>query len=360
MIIGLVLFLTLGYVFTEIYVYFTIAVVLAAILKPLVRFITKLQVYGSKFPRFLAVLLSFLSLAMVIFIFSLLFLPLISEQLGVISGLDYNTVTQRIGVPLQSLEEFLISYGLTNSEPGFIAAEINLQFQSLISQIDVASIVNGLLSITGTVFIAVLAVTFITFFLLYEMGPIRRWLISLISNKYFEVTIAALNKVERLLTNYLFGLLLQMIAIFTLASIGLSLIGIKYALTIAMFAAIANIIPYLGPLLGAAFGILVGVTISPELVTGQDYLFLFVKIASVFAVVQISDNVVWQPLIFSKSVKAHPLEIFIVIFAGATLAGIVGMILAIPAYTVLRVTFIEFLSGYKRYKIFKIQTLKFR
>ena len=127
-----------------------------------------------------------------------------------------------------------------------------------------------------------------------------------------------------------------------------------------MFAAIANIIPYLGPVLGATFGILVGITINPDLVTGQDFLFHAVKIASVFVVVQVTDNIVWQPLIFSKSVKAHPLEIFIIIFAGATLAGIIGMILAIPVYTVIRVTFIEFLSGYKRYKIFKLQTLKFR
>jgi predicted PurR-regulated permease PerM len=73
----------------------------------------------------------------------------------------------------------------------------------------------------------------------------------------------------------------------------------------------------------------------------------------VFATVQVVDNIFLQPMIFSKSVKAHPLEIFIVIFAGATLAGIPGMIAAIPGYTVIRVSVMEIYRGYKSYHIFK-------
>jgi len=65
-----------------------------------------------------------------------------------------------------------------------------------------------------------------------------------------------------------------------------------------------------------------------------------------------------QPLIFSKSVKAHPVEIFIIIFAGASLGGILGMILAIPTYTVLRVSIMELLSGYKQYNVFRINLSK--
>ena len=71
--------------------------------------------------------------------------------------------------------------------------------------------------------------------------------------------------------------------------------------------------------------------------------------------VQVTDNVLLQPLIFSKSVKAHPLEIFVIIFAGAKIAGIPGMIFAIPVYTIFRVSILEFFNGYKSYKIFKIK-----
>ncbi|HSI74584.1 MAG TPA: AI-2E family transporter, partial [Lunatimonas sp.] len=85
--------------------------------------------------------------------------------------------------------------------------------------------------------------------------------------------------------------------------------------------------------------------------------FLIAKILGVFAVVQLCDNIFLQPMIFSKSVKAHPLEIFVVIFAGAKLAGIMGMIFAIPVYTIFRVSFKEFYKGYKDYRIFKIDKI---
>ena len=101
-----------------------------------------------------------------------------------------------------------------------------------------------------------------------------------------------------------------------------------------------------------------GISTGTDLVTQQDYLLLIIEIASVFAIVQVTDNIVLQPLIFSKSVKAHPLEIFIIIFAGASLAGILGMIIAIPVYTVLRVSLGELYSGYRSYKIFRIQSLQ--
>lgn len=156
-----------------------------------------------------------------------------------------------------------------------------------------------------------------------------------------------------LLASYLIGLLLQVFLLFCLASMGLSILGIKYALTIAIFAAIANIIPYAGPIIGAVFGLIVGMSTIGFQGTGQEVFVLSVKIISVFALVQVTDNLVLQPLIFSKSVKAHPLEIFIAIFAGATLGGILGMVVAIPVYIILRTVMSEVYSGYKQYQVFK-------
>jgi predicted PurR-regulated permease PerM len=120
-----------------------------------------------------------------------------------------------------------------------------------------------------------------------------------------------------------------------------------------VFAAVANLIPYLGPILGACFGIVVGISTSGHITLSRELFILVVKILSVFGVVQVTDNVLLQPLIFSKSVKAHPLEIFVVIFAGATIAGIPGMIAAIPAYTIIRVSVIEVYAGVKGYRVFK-------
>jgi predicted PurR-regulated permease PerM len=175
-----------------------------------------------------------------------------------------------------------------------------------------------------------------------------------VPNQYFELFISAIHKIEHLLSNYLIGLLLQMMAIFSIAGLGLSIFGVKYALTIAIFAALANLIPYLGPMLGAVFGIIIGLTSHGHFGFDQLSVVLVLKIVSVFAVVQAADNILLQPLIFSKSVKAHPLEIFVVIFAAASLAGIPGMIAAIPVYTIIRVSVVEIQSGFKSYKIFKL------
>jgi predicted PurR-regulated permease PerM len=217
--------------------------------------------------------------------------------------------------------------------------------------INIGSIINNLFTVAGSVTIGILAVVFITFFLLYEKGIFRRVALRLVPNNYFEMVITAFAKIEKLLSNYLIGLLVQMTAIFTLATIGLSIVGVKYAASIALFAAVANLIPYLGPLLGAIFGIVVSMSVS-NFGSMNEMLFLVIKIVTVFAIVQINDNLVFQPLIFSKSVKAHPLEIFIIIFVGGTLGGIVGMIAAIPVYTIVRVSVLEFSSGFKQYQIF--------
>lgn len=353
------IFLLLGWIFTNIYIYFLISIVISAILRPVVGFFNRLSVFQYTFPRSISVIASFIFLVSVITLFVSLFVPLISEQIRVISNLDFKVVAETLASPLSNIENFLIQNRLTSEGEGFMTASIRENLKQFVSGLDFGSILNNLISFTGSFFIGLLAVFFISFFLLYETGPIRKWFISLIPNKYFEVTIAAVSKTERLLSNYLLGLLLQMLAIFSIASLGLSILGIKYSLTIATFAAIANLIPYMGPLLGSLFGIIVGVTITPELVEFRDYLIFILKITSVFVVVQVTDNLIWQPLIFSKSVKAHPLEIFIVIFAGATLAGIVGMVLAIPVYTVVRVSFLEFYKGYKLYKIFKLQKFRF-
>lgn len=351
----LLIFLLLAWYFVDIFIYIAIAVVISSILRPLTNYLSRFHLFGLRLPRFIAVLISFTILLVVITGFILLFIPLIDEQVEVLTTLNYELLFERVMIPFRNIEAIMIRFNLTQESEGFLTDGLRDTVTNMISNIQVSSILNELLSLTGSFFIGLMAVSFITFFLLYEMGPMRKKVISLIPNQYFEVTIAAFNKIERLLSNYLLGLLIQMFSIFALASFGLSLIGIKYALTIALFAAVANLIPYLGPILGAGFGIFVAISTMPDLQSTNDYLFLIIKIVTVFATVQITDNVVLQPLIFSKSVKAHPLEIFLIIFAGATIAGIPGMIAAIPIYTVIRVSAGELYRGYKEYNIFKIQ-----
>ena len=124
----------------------------------------------------------------------------------------------------------------------------------MVRSLDFSEILNFIFSFTGNLFVTVLAVSFITFFLAYEKGLLRNLLLAMIPNRYFELTISALNKIDKLLTNYLLGLLSQMFAVFTIAVLGLTVVGVKYAVTIAVFAAIVNLIPYIGPLLAHYLG----------------------------------------------------------------------------------------------------------
>lgn len=346
------------WLFIDILKYIFISLVLSSLLRPLTNYISNAQFFKIKVPRFMAVLMSFGIFGLLIYLFVILFIPLISEQVEVLSKVDYGNLYDQAQKPFINLESFLIENELTQKEPGFIMKAIEGQWQTFVSKVKIDQVLNDTLEVFGQFFVGVLAVSFITFFFLYEMGSIRKKFIALIPNRYFEMTIAAYNKIERLLSNYLVGLLIQMLVVFSFAALGLGIFGVKYALTIALFAAIANLIPYLGPILGALFALFVGLSTATDLSGVQSYVILLVKIVSVFGVIQLTDNIVLQPLIFSKSVKAHPLEIFIIIFAGASLAGVIGMIVAIPVYTIIRVSVSELYDGYRSYKVFKIQNVR--
>lgn len=152
---------------------------------------------------------------------------------------------------------------------------------------------------------------------------------------------------HHLLRRFFVGVCIQSLVMATMIGVGMSVLGVKNAVLIGLFAGIVNVIPYLGPLLGATFGIIIAVTTGVYQDPSLDIVSCMLKVGSVFIVAQQIDGFVIQPLVLGNSVKAHPLEIFIVVLAAGTIGGIVGMIIAIPSYTILRVVAREFLSEFK-------------
>lgn len=356
LLFGLLVVLLLGWYFSNISLYFIFSMVIAAVLRPMTNRINSFYLMGQPVPRALAILMSFAAVIALIAFLVLLFIPLFRTQFALLNELDVTYLYEQIQKPAAYVENILIRYNLVVNEPGFLLALIRENLLNSLGGLDIQGFVNRFISATSTLLISILAISFITFFLLLENGLLRRNIIDFVPNAYFELAVSTFHKVERLLSNYLIGLLVQMTSIFSIAAIGLLLMDIEYAMSIAVFAAVANLIPYAGPILGAFFGILVGLSTGNFPEATEVYLFL-AKILSVFAVVQLCDNIILQPMIFSKSVKAHPLEIFVVIFAGAKVAGVLGMIFAIPVYTIFRVSFKEFYKGYKDYRIFKIDKI---
>ncbi len=210
----------------------------------------------------------------------------------------------------------------------------------------VAETVSSVVAVFTNIVYAVVIIPFVTFFLLKDGLQIRRSLMSLVPNRYFEVTLAILEKVEVNIGRYFRALLVQCTSIAIIASVLLWVVGLQNAIAIGIFTGVANTIPYFGPFLGFLCGTLVGIAQTGNLV-------LVPWVALAMIITQLADNVLLQPLIFSRAAKAHPLVILFVVLIGARLGGIVGMLVAIPLTTTVRVVVEQLLWSLRTYRIMR-------
>lgn len=343
----IVLGLFLVWYFSTIIFFIITAAVLSLILKPVVNSLAKIQIRGWQYPRWFAALSSLILMLLAISGVFYFFIPLLLKEAQVLYDIRPQQVISYFEGPLQNLEQFLDQYDIDADPRGVFQDYIRDTIIALFDIDFVAGVFNRLFGVTLEVFIGVFSVFFITFFFLKEENMFPNIILSLTPDKHLESVKSVLDKIEVLLTRYFVGLIIQIICISTIASIGLMIVGLENPILIGVFAGVANIIPYLGPVLGATFGVLSGVLANLHLPFYPEVTFLLFQVLLVFLIVQQVDNLVFQPLIYSTSVKAHPVEIFIVILVAAQIAGIPGMIVAIPTYTVLRVVAKEFLDEFK-------------
>jgi predicted PurR-regulated permease PerM len=152
-----------------------------------------------------------------------------------------------------------------------------------------------------------------------------------------------------LLTRYFVGIGIQVLLVTICVTLGSLVVGLSFplAITIGFAAGLFNIIPYVGPLMGGAFGIMLAITNNLDLDFYTGTMPLIIKMMAVFSITQLLDNLLFQPIIFSNSVKAHPLELFIVLLIAGNVGGMAGMIMAIPGYTFIRIILKQFFSNFK-------------
>ncbi len=206
---------------------------------------------------------------------------------------------------------------------------------------------SELLSMVG---IGFFSIVFISFFFLKDGRSFQIRFLRFIPEERREQTINSFEKIKNLLSRYFIGLLLQIAIPFVIYALVLFLVGIENAIIIAFLCALFNIVPYVGPMIGGIIMILLTMTSNPELDFSTVILPRTGYVVIGIVIGQLVDNFFSQPLIFSNSVKSHPLEIFLVILISGLLFGILGMIVAVPAYTVLRVILKEFFSENKLVK----------
>ncbi|TVZ59661.1 putative PurR-regulated permease PerM [Flavobacteriaceae bacterium MAR_2010_105] len=337
-ILGILLILYFLYKIQAVIVYVAIAAVISLVGRPIVLFLRN----KLKFNNTLAVIIT-----MVLFLGFLvgligMFIPLVIEQ-------GHNLALLNIEQLQSNLEDLyiqVINYFNYNQ----IDIEQSLKDSNLWSKIDFSIIPNFLNSIInglGSFSIGLFSVLFISFFFLKDSQLFEDSIMTFVPDDKESRSKKSFTKIKDLLSRYFVGLIFQILILFVIYTIVLLIFGIKNAIVIAFLCALLNLIPYVGPLVSGALILIL--TMSSNLGANFSEVILpktiYVMIG--FVIAQLVDNFFSQPFIFSKSVKSHPLEIFLVIIIAGILFGIIGMIVAIPTYTAIKVILKEFLSEYK-------------
>lgn len=343
-LIGLIILLYILWNVRTIIIYFFSATIIAFIGRPLMGLLSKVKIKEWTVPNWLKSVIVLLSFGLLLFGFFQLIIPTVISQANIISGIDPNVMVQKLEPQIEMFTGWMERFDISSKEiEDLLVTEIGRIFQ--VGQISdyLTTFISGL---TDSL-IAVFSILFISFFLLKDGTIVDNVVKSLTPDKYLDSIQKIFGKTKNLLSRYFIGVILQILIIMTVISIGLSIIGVKNAIIIGLIAGIFNIIPYLGPIIGGLIGISLAITTQIQVYPDLDVGTFGLKALAVFITAQMIDNFVLQPLIFSKSVKAHPLEIFIVILAAGSLGGVIGMILAVPLYSFIRIVAKEFFNGYK-------------
>lgn len=335
------------YFFSDIIAYLCIAAVITLIGRPIVDLLYKVKIKRFSFSPTVAAVIALATIIGTFILLFSLFIPTLAQQtVKLQEAVDVSDVENGISAPVASIETWIHSYNLAD-EDFELLPYLQEVMKEFLQSIQISGIASEIVGITGSLLIGLFSVAFISFFMLKERQIGRNMIQALLPDDIEGKVDEIMMTIRKLLSRYFIGVLIEVLLVGGLIAIGLGVLGVENAAVIGFFAGLFNVIPYVGPIIGGIIGLVFTVIGSLDMDFYTEILPLMGKVFSVFAVVQMLDNFVLQPFIYSSSVKAHPLEIFIVILMGANLAGIGGMILAIPVYTILRVVAAEFFSQFE-------------
>ena len=329
--------------FGSVVVYVLLAGVVSLIAKPLKMMLAKIRIKGHRAPDWFLAILSIL-LILVIFCGIIAGLaPMVKEVISDVASVTGDTSLGAISSNLAELNAYLVK--TFDLDPGFrIEVAILHQVKSLINVNIFGNVIGSVASALASFGIGLFSVVFIAFFFIRDEKLFSRIICALAPDRHEEEVAQSLSDVEHLLSRYFIGLIVEMSCVGLIDFLGLWAIArleLGTAIGIGFMAGLLNIIPYVGPLLGGVLGTIIAMTIR-YCGTGACGLdigfwgFLAILVA-IFMLAQLVDNFILQPVIYSTSIQASPLEIFIVMLLAGTMGGILGMLTAIPAYTVVRV-----------------------
>lgn len=335
-ILGIFLLFYFLYKIQSVIVYIIIAGILSLIGRPLIIFLRR----KLKFPNIIAVITTMFFMLSLLAGIITLFIPLIVEQGKSLSLLQIDELENNLEGIFQQISDYFTTKGIDIIDE-IKHLDITSQFK------EIPSLLNNILETLGSFSIGLFSVLFITFFFMKDSQLLKRGILTFIPNGTEDRFSNSLETINDLLSRYFIGLICQISILFIIYTITLLSFGISNAIVIAFLCALLNLIPYVGPLIGACVMFILSMTSNIGLDFQNEILPTSLWIMFFYGLAQLLDNFVSQPLIFSKTAKSHPLEIFLVIIIGGLLFGITGMITAVPCYTVMKVILKEFLSDNK-------------
>ena len=342
--------LALCWYFKNVLIYIIIAFVVSLIGRPLMQLLRKIKIKGKSAPEWLLAVLTIVLIIMLLVLLVTQVSPLVSNIVRDISSMQDQSY---FGAnPIDKINQWLIGLFPSLGQGFDITTVLTEKLREVVNLNNVSGLVGSVASVVSSAFVGLFAVVFISFFFLKDDTLFEKIVCALVPDRHEANVSKTLNDIKQLLSRYFVGLLIEMLGIAVIDFLGLWLIArlpVGYALGIAFIAGLLNVIPYVGPFMGEAIGVILGVVIKLGTGVGLGinlWVFALVILAIMFAA-QLIDNLIYQPLIYSTSIKAHPLEIFIVLLMAGHIGGTIGMLVAIPAYTVVRVIAIRFFYRYK-------------
>lgn len=324
------------YKIQSVIIYIIIAAILSLIARPIILFLRR----KLKFPNTLSVIVTMV--LMISFLIGLIgmFIPLIAKQGQSLSLLHIDELQANVQNIFNQITTYFSGKGIDLLSE-LKSVDIVSQFKAI------PNLLNSVVGTVGSLSVGLFSVLFISFFFMKDSRLLKNAVMTTIPNKTEERFSKSLETINDLLSKYFIGLIAQITILFILYTIILLIFGISNAVVIAFLCALLNLIPYVGPMIGAIIMFILSMTSN----LGLDFQAKILPTTSYvmigYFIAQLIDNFFSQPIIFSKTTKSHPLEIFLVIIIGGLLFGIVGMITAVPMYTALKVILKEFLSDNK-------------
>ncbi|MCC7318484.1 MAG: AI-2E family transporter [Bacteroidales bacterium] len=339
-IAGVLIVALFAWYFANLFVFICVSIVITIIGRPLVRKFSALKIKNIQLGNSVGAIATILVILSVIALFFIFLAPLIVKQANLIVNIDTQLLTNYYQGFITDLNVYLFDMGFIKSDEDVLVMLQN-QLSGLVSFSFISVAFKKLVSATGSLFMASSIILFLSFFFLREPQLIRNFVLWITPSNHQHNALTIMYNSRRLLSRYFVGVLIEIFTMMILISGILGILGINNAILIGFMGGLMNVIPYIGPLIGIAIGTLMGIIYVLSIGDYGALFFNIFSIAGAFIFSNMIDNFLLQPIIYSKSVRAHPIEIFLVIIMAGNLAGILGMMAAIPVYTIIKVIYLQ-------------------